>query len=67
MPGSILQRRKQGFEIPIDEWIRGPLRPMFEAAVLDPGARVGELIDQRIARRIYRSHLGGTGRQGSTV
>ena len=67
LPESILQRRKQGFEMPIDDWLRGPLRPMFEAAVLDPGARVGELIDQGIARRIYRSHLAGAGRQGSTL
>jgi asparagine synthase (glutamine-hydrolysing) len=67
LPDSILDRRKQGFEIPIDDWLRGPLRPMFEAAVLDPGARVADLIDQGIARRIYRSHLAGTGRQGNTL
>ncbi len=67
LPESILERRKQGFEIPIDDWLGGPLRPMFEAAVLDPGARVGELIDQRLARWIYQSHLAGTGRHGSTL
>jgi asparagine synthase (glutamine-hydrolysing) len=67
LPESILERRKQGFEIPIDLWLRGPLRPMFESAVLDRGARVAELIDQGIARRIYRSHLAGTGRQGNTL
>ena len=67
LPDSILDRRKQGFEIPIDDWLRGPLRPMFEAAVFDPGARVADLIDQGIARRIYQSHLAGTGRQGNTL
>ena len=67
LPESILQRRKQGFEIPIDDWLRGPLRPMFESAVLDRGARVAELIDQDVARRIYHSHLARTGRQGGTL
>ena len=67
LPNSIRDRRKQGFEIPIDDWLRGPLRPMFEAAVLDPGVRVADLIDQGGARRIYQSHLAGTGRQGNTL
>jgi asparagine synthase (glutamine-hydrolysing) len=67
LPDSILQRRKQGFEIPIDDWLRGPLRPMFESAVLDRGARVAGLIDQDVANRIFRSHLAGTGRQGNTL
>ncbi len=67
LPDSILHRRKQGFEIPIDDWLRGPLRPMFEGAVLDPGAHVADLIDRGIARRIYQSHLAGIGRQGNTL
>jgi asparagine synthase (glutamine-hydrolysing) len=67
LPESIVARRKQGFDIPIDDWLSGPLRPMFEAAVLDPGARVAGLIDQGLARRIYRSHLAGTGRLGNTL
>ena len=67
LPDSILGRRKQGFEIPIDDWLRGPLRPMFESAVLDPGTQVAGLIDQGVARRIYDSHLTGTGRQGNVL
>jgi asparagine synthase (glutamine-hydrolysing) len=67
LPETILQRKKQGFEIPIDDWLRGPLRPMFEAAVLDRDARLAGLIDQGIARRAYQSHLAGTGRQGNTL
>ncbi len=67
LPESILQRSKQGFEIPVDDWLRGPLRPMFESAVLDRGARVAELIDQGVARRIYHLHLKETGRHGATL
>ena len=67
LPASIIQRRKQGFEIPINEWLRGPLRPMFESTVLDSGARVADLVDQAVARRVYQSHLAGTGRQGNLL
>src|SRR5262249_45969798 len=40
LPEDILRRPKHGFDIPIDAWLRGPLRPMFEDAVLASGARV---------------------------
>ena len=64
LPDDVLRRPKQGFEMPIDAWLRGPLRPMFEAAVLDPhgaGPRphrpvdgAGELVEA------HQSGLGGT-------
>ena len=67
LPADVLWRPKHGFEIPVDTWLRGPLRPMFEATVLDPQARVGDLVDQTVARTIYQSHLGGTGRHGGVL
>ena len=53
LPDSILRRPKQGFEIPIDDWLRGPLRPMFESAVLDPKAPISALVEQKAAQQIY--------------
>ncbi len=67
LPPGVLGRPKQGFEIPIDAWLRGPLRPMFESAVLDSGAKVAGLIEQDVARKLYRSHLSGTGRHGNVL
>jgi asparagine synthase (glutamine-hydrolysing) len=57
LPAEVVWRPKQGFEIPIDDWLRGPLRPMFEAAVFDPKGRIRDFIDQTAARKIYHSHL----------
>lgn len=34
-PARFLARRKQGFGIPIVEWVRGPLRPAIEGALRD--------------------------------
>src|SRR5207253_3239445 len=67
LPDTILWRRKQGFEIPIDAWLRGPLRDMFESAVLTPQTPASALVDQTVVRKIYRAHLTGTGRHGSVL
>ena len=67
LPADVLWRPKQGFEIPIDAWLKGPLRPMFEECVLDRGAAVGSLIDQEVARDLYRAHASGLGRHGHVL
>lgn len=67
LPANVAQRPKQGFDVPVDAWLRGPLRPMLEAAVLDPRAPVGQLIDQATARRVYQAHLAGVGRHGQVL
>ena len=35
LPDSFFARPKRGFEFPMDEWLRGPLRAMIEARLLD--------------------------------
>jgi asparagine synthase (glutamine-hydrolysing) len=64
LPGEIIDRPKQGFEIPIDNWLRGPLREIFEAKVLSPNNRLGTYIDQREAGRLYGAHQSRVGRHG---
>ncbi len=49
LPPAVLRRKKEGFDIPIHDWFRGPLRPLLldtltEEAVarcglVPPGAR----------------------------
>jgi asparagine synthase (glutamine-hydrolysing) len=67
LPRAATDRPKQGFEMPIDAWLRGPLRDMFADAVLDPRAAVAELVDQRVARRMQAAHLAGRGRHGGLL
>jgi asparagine synthase (glutamine-hydrolysing) len=67
LPAAVIDRPKHGFEMPIDVWLRGPLRETFEAAVLSPGARVAGLVDQATARKLYRAHARGTGRHGAVL
>jgi asparagine synthase (glutamine-hydrolysing) len=35
LPDNFFSRPKRGFEFPMDEWMRGPLRSMVEARLLD--------------------------------
>jgi asparagine synthase (glutamine-hydrolysing) len=60
LPEPILQRRKKGFEVPIGEYLRGPLRPMFRDLVTRdaieslPGIRfdaVEQLLTSHLQRR----------------
>ncbi|XZE54231.1 asparagine synthase (glutamine-hydrolyzing) [Planctomycetaceae bacterium SH139] len=67
LPGTILDRRKQGFEIPVDAWLRTDLRDQFQSTVLNRNHRIGHLIDQVYVEKLYRSHLSGGGRHGSTL
>ncbi len=67
LPSSIVWRRKQGFEIPIDRWLRGPLREVFEARVLQTNSGIAGLANQRVIRRLYDSHLSGFGRHGNVL
>jgi asparagine synthase (glutamine-hydrolysing) len=67
LPPSVIWRPKHGFEIPIDAWLRGPLRPVFEGAVLEPQARVSNLINQNLARKLYQAHQAGIGRHGNVL
>jgi asparagine synthase (glutamine-hydrolysing) len=67
LPRDAVWRAKHGFEIPVDAWLRGPLRDMFQSSVLSPAARVAELVDQPAVGRLYRAHLAKVGRHGGVL
>ncbi len=59
VPAALVERPKQGFSIPVDQWLRGPLRDWGEG-LLD-GARIrreGFLEPERI-RAAWRDHQAG--------
>ena len=57
LPDEILGRSKMGFGIPVGRWMRGPLRPLVEDALLDMPER--PVVDRTIARRLVVEHLSG--------
>lgn len=58
LPDSILDRSKQGFEMPIGEWLKGPLAGEFDERI----ARLDtDIVDEFAIREIYDEHASGKG------
>jgi asparagine synthase (glutamine-hydrolysing) len=67
LPASILGQPKRGFEVPIDAWLRGPLRAMFEDTVLSANSELDGLVDRRAVQTLHEAHRRGTGRHGPVL
>ena len=53
---------KRGFTAPMGAWLRGPLRPVFEEAVLGPEDLLGLPVNRKATREMFDQHLSGDGR-----
>jgi asparagine synthase (glutamine-hydrolysing) len=55
VPESVLSRPKQGFEIPIGRWFRGPLRHRIEA-LRNPSQALLQYVEAGAVRRLVFEH-----------
>jgi asparagine synthase (glutamine-hydrolysing) len=67
LPKDLVSRRKQGFEVPIDQWLRGPLRDQVRTHVLNPHGAIAAFVDVTFARQLFESHCRGIGRHGQLL
>lgn len=67
LPDQLTRRPKQGFELPIDAWLRGPLRDQVQQIVLHPQSPLAQWISLPCARRLYAAHQQGRGRFGQIL
>lgn len=59
LPRSLVDRPKQGFNMPIAQWLQGPLRPMVDDLLDDAALRSQGLFDPAPIRRAWREHVSG--------
>jgi asparagine synthase (glutamine-hydrolysing) len=59
VPRALLDRPKQGFGIPLDDWLRGPLRPWAEDLLDAQRLRREGFLDPAPIRARWEEHLAG--------
>jgi asparagine synthase (glutamine-hydrolysing) len=59
LPGSLVERPKSGFAIPLHDWLRGPLRDWAESLVDEGRLRREGFFNPMLIRRQWKEHLVG--------
>ncbi len=59
VPAELVERPKMGFAVPLDSWLRGPLRDWAEALLEPSRLRREGFLDPAPIRQRWREHLSG--------
>jgi asparagine synthase (glutamine-hydrolysing) len=59
LPASLIDRRKQGFGVPLDVWFRGHLRELFADTLLSQKALSRGYFQPSAVRQLVREHVEG--------
>ncbi len=59
VPDSVLDRPKQGFHLPVGDWLAGPLAPVLGEIIAEPSGPVFDLLDYDEVCRTINDHLSG--------
>ena len=58
-PPAVWRRRKRGFTMPLDQWLKDELAGLVRDTLLAPDARVAAYLRRDVLARLHREHLEG--------
>ena len=67
VPKHIIERPKMGFSVPIDDWLRGPLREWARSLLFSAGGRGSGWFDMTAVARAWNDLCEGRPRAGTAV
>ncbi|MBL4804690.1 MAG: asparagine synthase (glutamine-hydrolyzing) [Alphaproteobacteria bacterium] len=67
VPEKLFERPKQGFAIPVADWLRGPLREWAEDLLDERSLKQQGYLDAKTVRDTWTRHLDGQGRNGEAL
>lgn len=67
LPPDLVSRPKQGFGVPLGEWLRSGLRPWANELILDRALEVSAFVDVVSVRRAWDAHVAGRGDHASKI
>jgi asparagine synthase (glutamine-hydrolysing) len=59
LPDNVVNRRKQGFRVPLPEWLQGPLAGWAEDRLFSRTARQLDFLDFDYIRSLWQQHTSG--------
>jgi asparagine synthase (glutamine-hydrolysing) len=64
IPDAIIDRPKHGFDVPLDAWFRGALRPLVLDRLSPDRVGAAGLLDPAVVSRLLHDHLSGRADRG---
>jgi len=56
IPSEISDRPKEGFTVPVAQWINGALKPVLRERLLSNSAQVSRIVDPGYISRMFEEH-----------
>jgi len=67
IPKNLIDRPKMGFSIPLDKWLRGPLKDWAESLLNEKRLNQENFFNTKLVRDIWSDHLSGRNNRQSDI